>query len=674
MNLFFKARARAKPPQPKRPRRASPPKEIQLLLPVWGRGYVKQFLDSGLPTLLAPGNLPALAASLPCTFIFLTSSEDADTLRDHPGIRYLRSFCNVEVRLIDDLITGDNHSTTITLAYARAVQTTGSAMLDTCFFFLISDYLVADGSLANVFARMKAGASAVLTGNFQVVEEDASPSFFARFDHGGAELAIPPRELMSWALAYLHPVTAANTVNFPLVHNGQPNRLFWHVDENTILGRFFLMHMICIRPETTTFSIGSSCDYSFVPAMCPSDNVEVITDSDEFLVVEMQPREHEREFVRLGPQDAPAVARSLLEWVTERHRLNSRFELLFHAADPPASLAAVAKEAEAFVAEVQLYLGEESQPFENHPYWIGAIVGHRLTLSQKEGREASPSSIYREYGLRLNFTQRLRDVLFGRPPNVRPWHPRWPDYQLIRRETRKLLGSRDRRILVVSKAPFAFGSWLKGIASEVVSLETRRLLALPPAEYTPLTGRFDACLIILGESEVRQAHALMKRIRPLLADRGFVGMLGLNGRAVATSRDFANFLTRYCGTFLGLRAPIDDIRFIRTGILRTRAIEGMMWIYRNMLRWPYAYYPVAVLLGPYLLLRCLVGNVLNLHFRTQPPRDSVPSSIWMVLRPPRGQEDALPDFSGQRERDVRGSRYRSVARPVLQPAASGERG
>ena len=79
-------------------------------------------------------------------------------LQEHPACRYLRSICDVGILVIDDLITGDNHSTTITLAYARAVQATGSAMLDTCFFFLISDYLMADGSLAMSSARVQGGS------------------------------------------------------------------------------------------------------------------------------------------------------------------------------------------------------------------------------------------------------------------------------------------------------------------------------------------------------------------------------------------------------------------------------------------------------------------------------------------------------------------------------------
>ena len=25
----------------------------------------------------------------------------------------------------------------------------------------------------------------------------------------------------------------------------------------------------------------------------------------------------------------------------------------------------------------------------------------------------------------------IRNFIYGRPPNVRPWHPRWPDYRMF---------------------------------------------------------------------------------------------------------------------------------------------------------------------------------------------------------------------------------------------------
>jgi len=79
------------------------------------------------------------------------------------------------------------------------------------------------------------------------------------------------------------------------------------------------------------FVVGSSWDYSFVPEMCPSGNVEAITDSDQYLGIEMQPRDHEMKFLRPGPLKPRVLARSLSEWTTVVHRDNARHSVVFHA-------------------------------------------------------------------------------------------------------------------------------------------------------------------------------------------------------------------------------------------------------------------------------------------------------------------------------------------------------
>ena len=90
-----------------------------------------------------------------------------------------------------------------------------STMVDTCFFFLVSDYIIADGSLSNALKRMLKGASAVVVGNCQVVLEDALPWLERRLPIGKRSLVLQPRQLMEWALNHLHPATLANTVNIP---------------------------------------------------------------------------------------------------------------------------------------------------------------------------------------------------------------------------------------------------------------------------------------------------------------------------------------------------------------------------------------------------------------------------------------------------------------------------
>ena len=135
------------------------------------------------------------------------------------------------------------------------------------------------------------------------------------------------------------------------------------------------MHMLCVRPEVTDFLIGASCDYSFVPEMCPSGNVEAVTDSDEYLVIEMQPRGHEAQFLRPGPLMPAALAKSLSEWTTQAHRENASHSLIFHAGDVPADIGRVRAQADAFLAEVAARLKRKKpMPYRGHSYWRGAMA------------------------------------------------------------------------------------------------------------------------------------------------------------------------------------------------------------------------------------------------------------------------------------------------------------
>ena len=482
-----------------------------MLLPVWGHRYVRQFLEIGLPTLLAPGNVPALAQSLPSEFCILTSAADESYIRKHPAFVRLAQVCRASIRPIDHLITAGNNSTTLTLAYAEAIRAAGPAALDTCFFFLVSDYIVADGSLASVLARVRAGSDAVLVGNFQVTAEEAMPWLRERIAPDAAPgAALSARALMRFALDHLHPATVANTVNVSSAHNAHTNRLFWRVDDRTLIGRFYLMHMIAVRPEVIDFKVGASWDYSFVPEMCPSGNVSVITDSDEYLVVEMQPRGHEAGFLREGPLRPDVLARSLDEWATAQHRANVAHTLVYHAGDLPPALPAAVAAADEYVAQVSRHLRGPPQPHFGHPYWRGAIA----TVQEAARGRLSSEALRNILGTPSRggfWVERLRALAIGYPPRVRPWHPRWADYRPVLRRLLPAFDDPARQILHVADAPTLFSVMLAEGAGRVASLQTTPLLQ-GPSEREGFESRFDLCLVELDQRDVKKTAELVRRL------------------------------------------------------------------------------------------------------------------------------------------------------------------
>jgi len=491
-----------------------PPTEVKCLLPVWGHRHVRQFLEYGLPTLLAPGNVPALKAALPCEFVVATASEDAAAILAHPNWQKLTDICPTLVVPIDDLISDASHATSLTLAYSRLIRAAGPVMVDCCFLFLVADFLLADGSLISVLRRLQAGASGVLAGNFQVAADEMAPRLAVAGSLG-------PRELVRLALGHLHPNATGSIVNGDFRQSAATNRLFWRVDSNTLLGRFYLAHMIGIRPEVTDFIVGSSCDYSFIPELCPSGNVETVTDSDEYFAVEMQPPEN-TSMSGATPLNVAKLAAGLSKWTTARHRNNAETTIVFHADDITSAAASIAAQADATIQEIAEALSPAPQPHRDHPYWVGGLALHRATTGQLPEAELG----YRPADRPSTVTAllwRARLAAFGRPPSVRPWHPRAPDFA----RARKAVAGADHA-LVVAGEPRSFAHWLRPMGKSVTALDAAHVL---DGALSAPDGGFDACLIVLADDAVALGAALLARIAPSLTQGAAITVLATGSPA-----------------------------------------------------------------------------------------------------------------------------------------------
>jgi hypothetical protein len=641
------------------------PKGITLLLPVWGYRFVSQFLEFCLPTLLAPGNVPAVAAALPTRFIVLTREDDEELIHSHPTWLALKRVCDAEVEFIDDMITEGNHTTTITLAFARVVRRAHEEKTDTCFVFLMSDYLFADGSLRTVVNHFLNGASGIVAGNFQIVAEEASSSLPYSTDPVSRALTLSSRELLAWSLDYLHPATAANVVNFGLSHNAHTNRLLWRVDENTFIGRFYLIHPIGIRPEVVDFIVGSSLDYSFIPEMCPSGSVVTLTDSDDYFVVEMQPRRHESTNLRPGPIDEAELATSLSEWTTVQHRANADQTVVYHVGDIPENLPQAIAEADAFIGRVSALLSETTpQPWRNHPYWVGAIASNRLQtgqeLSPEDWRfllgEAIPSG-----GLR-SFILRTRRRIFGSPPDVTRFDTRWPDYNLPLKALQEVL-SGNGKLLLVTDQPIAFGHWLAASKNEICTVEWDRLVhsgfgRMPdgmPEWYRRLLDSFDACLFVVNEPILITAGRVIDRLSPLLKAKAQISVMVINDRPYHNAVDFRHVFAQSSQDLLDFSSWMVEVNYVPATRLRWLIYRSCDHVL-NRLRLAYKKAFMLPVWGCLFFALGVATYFVNSGIRsTKSPPPGLWSSVFLMLR--RSQRDSRRErkeaaFSGPVPRTV----------------------
>jgi hypothetical protein len=505
-----------------------------------------------------------------------------------------------EVIAIDDLISAST-STVLTLAYARALRS-AKTLTDTAFIFLVSDYVLADGALGNLLARIDAGASAVLTANLSAVSETAMPALAGRAS--GDTLTIAPRELMRLALDNLHPLMAAGLAGGGDRHDPDANRVFWRAENDALLGRHYLLHMAAIRPEVSDFLVAAPSDYALVGELAPSGRVEIITDSDEYAVIEVVPEESGVASLARGTLSPATVAGSVRRWATASQRAHANTPIIFHAGNLP-NLDATVSDSARFVADVAARLTADPLPVRHHPYWIGQLEHHRRTLIDPAGAAAIPSLLGYDPASQSAGRYRageLRSRLLGYMPDVRPWHPRWPDVVALRGVLREGAG----RALIAGDQPAA----LRQLMPEATVLSLTELEAADGER-----GIHDRGVLVLGDLAMARREILTARMWSLLGPTATL--------AVSTGDIFSDDVAV-------TSASPDHGRGVAVGPVRLSVQSAMMRMAVSAGRKNGV--ELAVVL-PALAALALASLVLNLAAVSFPARRGAPcSSATAVLR------------------------------------------
>ena len=417
--------------------------KVKFLTVIWGARYIEEFSRVSLPSYLAPGNLPFVARETNLEIVIMTSKDSLKTFAEMQIFERLKAVCPVRFIFIDDLITTGVYGVTLTLAYARGIRDSGAEQTNTHFIFMNSDFVLADGSLATVVRRLKEGQRCIMAPSLRASSETALPVLYNAVDQSIGTLTRAPRELVKLAFDNLHPTVIAKTVTQDFISCITHNQIYWQVDENTLLGRYHLIFMLAIKPEVPLAPVNSYCDYGFVPEMIPSGQFSVLSDLDEFFMLELQSREQEGFMLRSGTLSPGEIAEELLMWVTGEHRKFAEHDIVFHSDDLPPALQGVRSKAAAFVAELHGLMGHEHLTHVRHAYWTSGVqawamlkyaaasdtpqLPDEIERQRIDLQEKSPRENWETPGYRTRLISHIRRWA-GVIPNVPIWNHYWLDF------------------------------------------------------------------------------------------------------------------------------------------------------------------------------------------------------------------------------------------------------
>jgi hypothetical protein len=335
----------------------------------WGDGYVDELLDLALPALLAPGNLPAVAAQVPCELVLVSEERLFAKIADHPAVREVQKLCPVRLVGLDDLITrSDKYGMALTYALHRAFVDLGPAMTDAWLIFFNADFIIADGSLSNLLAHLVCGERIVASPSYCTVKEDVVPELKRRLATDPVRLAIGPREMAKLILRHRHITISSKTINQSDFHFSQADQFYQQVDDNTLVGRQMPVAIVGMRPQRYLAEPSSFWDHGLMLELCPDAQVKLLGDSDEFLMLELRSGAVGRDQITLGAADPRDLAERMITWVTSYQASFAHRPLVLHSGDIPRGADAAQKELDAFVTKVLSYAPQFPSHL-GHPQW-----------------------------------------------------------------------------------------------------------------------------------------------------------------------------------------------------------------------------------------------------------------------------------------------------------------
>jgi hypothetical protein len=418
--------------------------------PVWGKNHVRLFLSIGLPSLLAPGNLPSLARGATCKYLIYTRQEDVEILEASAAFRRLEKLLPVEIRPITEEITqphrtmSDCHMHTMELADAA----------NAAALFLPPDCVWSDGSLSRLMEIARSGKSVVHMSGVRLDRDAVMSDLLASATENGEVLQIAPRPLVDTALRHLHPIAFSHFWN---EHEGDlmPANLMWTVPGEGLLLRCFHLHPLMVKSQLANAKFASTIDDDLVPCACPDPRGDyVVTDSDELLAFELSGRDRV-----VGTVCAKGSVEGVASWAefgtNMRHRELIKEPIKLHyTALSAGKWAAKTAESQRVVDQILFINAASSGALllnrERRRVLVGRLVAAALRGRTGDGRAPLwATSVNALTTFLSSFNQRVYRRLFVRAGKPSILHPSWLMHRAGSEAVARCITAGERKIALV---------------------------------------------------------------------------------------------------------------------------------------------------------------------------------------------------------------------------------
>jgi hypothetical protein len=248
---------------------------------VWGPWHTAAFLEVNLPSLLAPGNLPAFAARHKILYRIFTSPPDARRITASAAFRRAQQIATFE--LVEAIL--EHPAQPIAVHHMLWRRSAEMARADGAMVLYVPpDVAWSNGSLGHVADVVAQGKRIIFMSYLRVVHESCVPVLQQL--RGGNEnpvIDMSSRDMVALALRHIHPLAVTylrDSGNFP-VH---PEMILWPVGGEGLLMRVLVRELFACDPKLVNLNRQALVAHELDPGL-----THIVTDSDDLFSVSLAP-------------------------------------------------------------------------------------------------------------------------------------------------------------------------------------------------------------------------------------------------------------------------------------------------------------------------------------------------------------------------------------------------
>ncbi|WP_031481005.1 hypothetical protein [Maridesulfovibrio frigidus] len=180
--------------------------------PVWGESYIKIFMELGLRSLLASGNIPHAAKEHDLSYTIYTREQDFECIKSYPEWKTLKSLIPAELISIESLVEKNNCGSRSFCKYSLMTLCQNDALeqaynAGSVAFIPIADFMFSADFLRAALQKLDTGYDILLVNGIRVRHEPFVEKIVPKYN-SETSLDIASVELFAEGVQYIHRYSA----------------------------------------------------------------------------------------------------------------------------------------------------------------------------------------------------------------------------------------------------------------------------------------------------------------------------------------------------------------------------------------------------------------------------------------------------------------------------------